>query len=141
MLNKEDRNETTTDWNGTRKNETESVLESDVIDPITLTDCEKSDAVGFIKIVHASPSDITDTGLIVLPNEKKKKRKKFSNLKRDHPILNERRIIHIQATGLCFCWKFYDTPYYRGNTQLIYPGDEYIPETDAGSLRRVLCPS
>ena len=139
MLNTEDWNVTITDWNETRRNETE--VGSDIFDPQRPNECKKLDAAGLIIILHANTNDITDTGLIVLPNEKKNKQRDFPNLKKGYPILKERRIINIQATGLCFCWKFYDSPQFRGKSQLIYPGDRYIPETDSGALRRVLCPS
>ena len=105
-----------------------------------LTECQKEDAVGFIKIVHANVDDITDTGVITLPNEKKPKQKDFPNLKRGNPELKDRKVISLEATGLCFCWEFYEVPRYGGDKQLIQPGDRYIPTTAAGALKRVDCP-
>jgi len=83
---------------------------------------------------------MTDIGSFVLPTEKKPKQNDFPNLKRGQSILNERKVISIEATGHCFCWKFYEHPRFRGKTQFIYPGDRYIPETSHGSLKRVVCP-
>ena len=84
-----------------------------------IEECAKADAVAFIKIVHVDPNNITDTGLIVLPNKNKPKRTGFPNLKRGHPILNERTVISIEATGttgICFCWEFYEAPHYGGKS-------------------------
>ena len=105
-----------------------------------LSECETADAKGFIKIKHANPNDITDTGYFTLPTEKKPKQIDFPNLKRGQPILKERIIMSMEATGLCFCWELHEVPRYGGKQQLIYPGDVVAPETAPGAIKRVLCP-
>ena len=105
-----------------------------------MTECEKADAVGFIKIVHADPSNLIDQKSFVLPTEKKPKQKDFPNLKRGQPILNERKIVSMEATGICFCWELHEIPRYGGEMQLIYPGDKIKAETAPGAIKRVPCP-
>ena len=107
-----------------------------------MTECEKSDAVGIIKVVHANPNDITDQGFFILPTEKKPKQTSFPNLKRGQTILNERIIISMEATGICFCWELHETPRFPpgGKSQHIYPGDKVFPQTAPGAIRRVPCP-
>ena len=105
-----------------------------------ILECEKSDAFGFVKIVHANANDKTDTGTIFLPHEKNPKQTKFPNIKKRYPILKDRPIISIEATGVCFCWEVYGSLHYGGEKEVIYPGDPHITEMNPASLKKVSCP-
>ena len=105
-----------------------------------ISTCEKKDAFGFLKIVHFVTHNETDTWMIVLPHNKKPEQINFPNIKTRHSILKKADIISMEATGLCFCWEVYESPYYGGEKELIYPGDRYRPEFTLGSLKKVSCP-
>ena len=103
-------------------------------------DCDSDDVVGLIKILHASVDDITKSGTIVLPSKTQPEQKYFPNLQKRFNVLKTNSIIHIEASGNCFCWEFYDGKHYKGKKQLIWPGDRTKLEGKPGSLKKVRCP-
>jgi len=107
-----------------------------------LEECQKADAIGTIKITHADKNDLAK-GLssFILPTEKKPKQADYPNLARGNPILKTNTIIHYEATGICFCWEFYDKTRFGGKKQLVWPGDRIAPDVQGVSVKKVKCPA
>ena len=105
-----------------------------------LEECQKADAIGEIRVTHGNIEDLAQLSAFTLPTQKKPKQVDFPNLARGQPILKTNTIIHYEATGICFCWEFYDKPRFQGGKQLIWPGDRMKPENKAKSVKRIKCP-
>ena len=105
-----------------------------------LTECQKADAIGEIRVTHGNIEDLAQLSSFILPTQKKPKQVDFPNLARGQPILKTNTIIHYEATGICFCWEFYDKPRFQGGKQLIWPGDRIKPDNKAKSVKRIKCP-
>ena len=121
--------------NGTVQVGTRTVYATAMID-----DCDGKDITGSIELLHASPEDITKSGIIYLPLKSRAQQKDFPNLRKRHKILITNSIIHIEAFGNCFCWEFYDKKNYKGKKQLVWPGNRNKLEVKPGSLRKIDCP-
>ena len=124
----------------TYNNETVQIGTRTVYATARIDDCNGKDITGSIDILHASPEDITKSGIIMLPLKSQAQQKDFPNLRRRHKILITNSIIHIEAFGNCFCWEFYDKKKYRGKKQLVWPGYRNKLEVRPGSLRKIDCP-
>ena len=118
------------DGNGTRT----------VTGTASLEECQKADAIGTIKVTHGNINDLTQLSSFILPTEKKPGQTDYPNLARGQPILKTNTIIHYEATGICFCWEFYEKPRFQGNKQLVWPGDRIKPDVFGKSVKRVHCP-
>jgi len=106
-----------------------------------LEECQKADAVGVIKITHGDINDLAKLSSFILPTEKKPKQADYPNLARGQPILKTHTTIHYEATGICFCWEFYEKVRFGGKKQLVWPGDRIKPETTGMSVKKVKCPA
>lgn len=118
------------DGNGTRT----------VTGTASLEECKKADAIGELKVTHGNIEDLAKLSSFILPTEKKPKQADYPNLARGQPILKTNTIIHYEATGICFCWEFYEKPRFQGNKQLVWPGDRIKPEVLAKSVKKIDCP-
>jgi len=118
------------DGNGTRT----------VTGTASLEECQKADAIGTIKVTHGNVNDLTQLSSFILPTEKKPKQTDYPNLARGQPILKTNTIIHYEATGICFCWEFYEKPRFQGKKQLVWPGDRIKPDVFGKAAKRVHCP-
>jgi len=105
-----------------------------------LEECQKADAIGEIRVTHGNIEDLAQLSSFILPTKKKPKQVDFPNLARGQPVLKTNTIIHYEATGICFCWEFYDKPRFQGGKQLIWPGDRIKPGNKAKSVKRIKCP-
>ena len=121
-------------------NETVDLGERTVSATAGIEDCNADDVVGSITILHASPEDITKSGKIFLPLKTKLDQKDFPNLKKRHNVLKTNSIIHLEASGNCFCWIFYDEKHFKGDKQLIWPGYRNKLEVRPGSVQKTNCP-
>ena len=89
---------------------------------------------GSLRIIHANENDIRGRKHITFLSNKDK----YSNLRRDFPILKTNIVLYVEAAG-CSCWEIYDHPGFVGTKQDIDPGDRTYLKRKPVSVRPVKC--
>lgn len=95
-----------------------------------VTQCDAS-----LSIRHAHESSIVEYEDLNLGG----KRQEYPNLKKGYSLLRENVVLHVESFG-CACWEMFDLPRFRGESELIEPGDRHYLSVRTGSLQRILCP-
>ena len=67
------------------------------------------------------------------------KRSAYPNLKKGYSVLKQNVILHVESYG-CACWEMFDLPRFRGDSEMIVPGDRQYISVRPGSLQRMICP-
>ena len=94
----------------------------------------KKDCGSFLKIVHATESDLVDIHTIKLGGN----RREYPNIRKGFPLLKKNLVLHVEADG-CECWEVYTQPRFIGEKDDIVPGDRHYLKVRAGSIRKVKC--
>jgi len=113
--------------------EEEEIVTNVATGTVNLKDISECDAS--LSIRHAHESNILEYEDLSLGG----KRSAYPNLKKGYSVLKQNVILHVESYG-CACWEMFDLPRFRGDSEMIVPGDRQYISVRPGSLQRMICP-